>query len=130
MTVNYILRLDGREYEGYRNGTPFTLADAWRESRGVAGITILSATGRVVLANAGSMTVRHYTLPERARAVRQSARRARCAFAVTACPYCGNAIHRMDARGGWWHGARHDNGCNIELFAPDHPRLSPTTKGN
>lgn len=45
-------------YSAWKDGRPFTLADVWRESYGVGGCTIVAPTGRVVLEDCGSLTVR------------------------------------------------------------------------
>lgn len=54
----YVLRLGPVIYDGWRDGTPFTLVDCFRECRGVGHATILTRTGRVVLRDAGSLYVR------------------------------------------------------------------------
>jgi hypothetical protein len=61
----YMLKLGPQLYEGYRDGTPFTLVDCFREARGVGQATILTTTGRVVLRNAGSLWVRSHLREER-----------------------------------------------------------------
>lgn len=54
----YRIRLDHREFDGFRDGRPFTLPDAWRQVEGVGNAAILAPDGRLVLANAGSPTAR------------------------------------------------------------------------
>lgn len=56
--TGYTFSLGPVEYVGYKNGTPFTLLDAWRETRGVGAATIYAPNGRVVLRNAGSLCQR------------------------------------------------------------------------
>ena len=57
---NYLLRIGLIEYGCWRDGSPFSLADCWRECDGVAGATILAASGRVVLDRAGEHVGRRY----------------------------------------------------------------------
>lgn len=54
----YSFSIDGREYDGWRDGRPFTLPDAWRQVEGVRGATIYAPSGRVILTDAGSMSAR------------------------------------------------------------------------
>lgn len=123
--TGYIIRLDGIEYSGYRDGRPFTLADAWRETEGLRNCEILSPTGRVVLANAGSMTVRHYELPRDVRCRRQEARRLRAAGDIRTCPTCHVRCWRI---GSLWHHPE-TSGCSLEYWHVNHEPLtgSPCT---
>lgn len=41
----YQLKLGPVVYEGYRDGTPFTLVDCFREAYGVGQATIIAPTG-------------------------------------------------------------------------------------
>jgi hypothetical protein len=50
----YWLSFGGYAYDSYRDGTPWTLADCFREARGCAGVIIWHEE-RIVLRNAGSM---------------------------------------------------------------------------
>jgi len=54
----YEIQLGPTRYDGFKDGTPFTLIDAWREVEGVGGAKIFAPTGRLVLADAGSMSAR------------------------------------------------------------------------
>ena len=72
--MGYVLELGPVTYDGWRDGRPFTLADCWRECEGVAGARILAPTGRVVLDDAGSVTVRTVNVPRAARIARNRAR--------------------------------------------------------
>jgi hypothetical protein len=63
----YLLKFGPVAYQGYRDGTPFTLVDCFREARGVGQATILTTTGRVVLRDAGSLWARSHLREERAR---------------------------------------------------------------
>lgn len=119
--TNYIIRMDGIEYESYRDGRPFSLADAWREVQGVRHCDILAPSGRVVLANAGSMSVRTYDLPERARAARRDAANLRHARYRRNCPVCGHLCWRNDSRHAWWHPVA---GCDLEMFHDDAPTVA------
>lgn len=49
----YRIQLGPIVFDGWRDGSPFTLADCWRELHGVAGARILDSRGRVVLDRAG-----------------------------------------------------------------------------
>ena len=69
----YVIEFGPVAFDRWADGRPFTLIDAWRETYGVGHATIRDATGRVVLANAGSVSVR---LAHIARA-RAASRRAR-----------------------------------------------------
>lgn len=58
MTAGYWFTFDRSAYDGWRDGTPFTLPDVWREVRGCAGVTIYAPCGRVVLRDAGALSAR------------------------------------------------------------------------
>lgn len=119
--MNYIIRMDGREYTGYRDGRPFSLADAWREVKGVRNCDILAPNGRVVLANAGSMRVRTWDMPNLASATRAAAQHLRSARHIRTCPRCGVRCWRHRANGAWYHPPA---GCDLEMFTDDYV---PTT---
>lgn len=115
MGGGYIIRLGGVEYDAWRSGRPFTLVDCWRELEGVAGATILSPTGRVVLANAGSMRVRGWEVPLSAGRARNYARVAREAPLRALCPECGRACAQRRASA--LHPPTGPDGCTIESFS-------------
>lgn len=118
MSAGYSIQVGPVVYEGWRRAPdtgaprPFTLAEAFHEVEGCAGARILAPTGRVVLDNAGSMTVRGYELPQRARAARSHARRLREARRSVPCPHCGARCAVIGHTG--FHGP---DGCDLELFA-------------
>ena len=56
--MGYTFSLGPVEYAGWRTGRPFTLADCFREVRGVGQATIYRPDGTVLLANAGALSVR------------------------------------------------------------------------
>lgn len=70
----YVIAFGPVVFDRWADGRPFTLVDAWHETYGVGQATILDATGRVVLANAGSVSVRLAHIA-RARAASRRARR-------------------------------------------------------
>lgn len=43
------------EYSGHRDGTPFTLVEAWREVRGVGWARIYRPDGSLLMRDAGSV---------------------------------------------------------------------------
>jgi hypothetical protein len=82
MTDGYWFTFDRSAYDGWRDGTPFTLPELWREVRGMAGVTISAPTGRVVLANAGSLAARWEHI-HRAKRTHRNARVCTLHLAVT-----------------------------------------------
>ena len=54
----YQIQLGPVVFDGWHDGTPFTLAECWRECRGVGQARILDCRGRVVLERAGEDTER------------------------------------------------------------------------
>lgn len=56
--TGYAIQIDHRVYEGWRDGRPFTLAEAWRETYGVGRARILRPDGTELLHEAGAVSVR------------------------------------------------------------------------
>lgn len=56
--IGYAIQIDHRVYEGWRDGSPFTLAEAWRETYGVGHAAILRPDGTLMLRNAGNVSTR------------------------------------------------------------------------
>lgn len=54
----YQIQLDHRVYDGWSDGRPFTLAEAWREVYGVGHAHILRPDGTELLHEAGAVSVR------------------------------------------------------------------------
>jgi hypothetical protein len=120
----YAIEIDGKVFDAWRSGVPFTLADTWRETRGLRNCKILSPTGRVLLDNAGSSYVRNWEMPTMVRALRFHAgmlRRSR-PDGIRACPHCGLRCYRTSNL--WNHPP---TGCGIEAwhvnYEPRDPRL-------
>lgn len=67
----YSFTFDGRHYDAYADGTPFTLADIWREVEGLAGVRIWCGD-RLVLDRAGEQTGRRVRIRARYLAARAS----------------------------------------------------------
>lgn len=55
--AGYSFTIDGREYDRFQDGRPFTLADCWREIEGCFNAHIWQGD-RLVLRDAGSLRVR------------------------------------------------------------------------
>lgn len=60
----YSFTIDSVEYDAYKDGTPFTLADCWREVEGVRGARIWCGN-RLVVDNAGAQSGRRYEMRRR-----------------------------------------------------------------
>ena len=78
----YSFTIDHVHYDGYKDGTPFTLADCLREVRGVGGARIWCGE-RLVLDRAGEVVGRRYAIARRYKLARE-ARRERAIQAVAA----------------------------------------------
>lgn len=72
--MRYSFTIDSVEYDAYKDGTPFTLADCWREVHGVGNARIWCGD-RLVLDRAGESTMRRHRIRERFEQARQERRR-------------------------------------------------------
>jgi len=69
----YSFTIDGVEYDAYKDGTPFTLADCWREIAGVHNARIWCGN-RLVLEQAGEVGGRRYAISRRYKLAREARR--------------------------------------------------------
>jgi hypothetical protein len=77
MESGYTFTLDGVEYVSMRGAdAPFTLLDCWRIAYGCAGVSIFAPNGRLVLADAGSLSARAAHAAHGARVRRRAQARA------------------------------------------------------
>ena len=67
--ARYSFSIDHITFDAYRDGTPFTLADCWRECEGVGNARIWCGD-RLVLDRAGEAATRRYRIRARYQAMR------------------------------------------------------------